>query len=74
MSRHFGTVCIRHCGHNTNYSLSPIFYKLYMSVADDEGRNPIDSGSQGQRSSSILLTCEGMPRFALSTLLLTYFR
>ena len=33
----------------------------------DEGRNPIDFGSQGQRSRSLLPPCEGMPRFALSS-------
>ena len=39
-----------------------------MSFMDDEGRNPIDFWSQGQRSNSILPTCKGMPRFALSSL------
>ena len=36
---------------------------------DDEGRNPIDFGSLGHRSRSTLPTCEGMPRFALSSFL-----
>ena len=46
-------------------------FKLHMSVVDDEGRNPIEFGSQGQRSSSILPTYEGMPCFALSSLFYT---
>ena len=39
-------------------------------IVHDERRNPIDLGSQGQISRSTLAPCEGMPRFALSSLLL----
>ena len=63
----FGTLCIRPCGHNTDHSLSWITFKLHMSLLDDMGGNPIDFGSQGQRSSSILPTCEGTPCFALAS-------
>ena len=63
----FCTLYIRPCGQDTDYSFSPITFKLHMSLVDDKGRNPIDFGSQGKRSSSILPTCEGMPRFALSS-------
>ena len=40
---------------------------------DDERRNPIDFGSRGQRSRSTLPPCEGMPRFALSSLFLNSY-
>ena len=39
---------------------------------DDEGRNPIDFGSRGHRLT--LPPCEGMPRFALSSLTLFLFK
>ena len=68
----FGTLSIRPCGHNTDYSLCPITFKLLMKVMDDEGRNPIDFGSWGHRWRSTLPPpppCEGMPRFALSSYL-----
>ena len=60
------TLCIRPCGHNTDYNFCPINFKLHMLVMDNEGRNPIDLGSRGDRSRSTLPPCEGMPRFALS--------
>ena len=41
----FGTLCIRPCGHDTDYSFCPITFKLYIKVVDDERRNPIDFGS-----------------------------
>ena len=50
----FGTLCIIHCGHNSNYSFCPITFKLHMHVYHDERRNPIDFGSRGQRSRSTL--------------------
>ena len=56
----FCTLYIRPCGQDTDYSFSPITFKLHMSLVDDKGRNPIDFGSQGKRSSSILPTCEGI--------------
>ena len=31
-------------GHDTDYSFSPITFKLHMGVVDDEKRNPIDFG------------------------------
>ena len=37
---------------------------------DDKRRNPIDFGSWGQRSRSTLPPCEGMPRFALSSVIM----
>ena len=42
----FDTLCIRPCGHDTDYSFYQITFKLYMYVAYDERRNPIDFGSQ----------------------------
>ena len=36
---------------------TPFTFKLHMSVVDDEKRNPIDFGSQGQRSRSSLVLC-----------------
>ena len=40
--------------HDTDYSFCPITFKLHMQVANDERRNPIDFGSNGQRSRSTL--------------------
>ena len=53
----FGTLCIKPCGHDTDYSFCPITIKLHMQVVDDERRNPIDFGSGGQRSRSTLALC-----------------
>ena len=52
---HFGP-----CGHNTDYSLSPITFKLLKDVStivDDEKRKPIDLGSQCQSTRSTLALC-----------------
>ena len=46
----FGTLCIKRCGHDTDYSFCPITFKHQMQVVDDERRIPIDFGSSGQRS------------------------
>ena len=35
---------------DTDYSFYPITFKLYMHIIDVERRDPIDFGSQGQRS------------------------
>ena len=43
----FGTLCLKPCGHDTDYSFCPITLKLYMHIVDDERKNPIDFGSQG---------------------------
>ena len=51
------TLCIKPCGHDTDYSYCQITFKLYMQVVDDERRNPIDLGSLGQRSRSTLALC-----------------
>ena len=40
-----GTLCIRPCGHDSDYSFCPITFKLHVLVVDDERRNPIDFGS-----------------------------
>ena len=53
----FGTLCIRHCGQDTVYSLCPIAFTLHMYVVGDQWRNPIDFGSRGQRSRSTLALC-----------------
>ena len=45
------------CGQDSNYSFCPITFKLHIKVVDDERRNPIDFGSQGQRSRSTLALC-----------------
>ena len=53
----FGTLCIKPCGHDTDYSFCPIAFKLYMWVVDEERRNPIDLGWQGRRSRSTSALC-----------------
>ena len=63
----FGTLCIRPCGHNSDFSFCSITFKLHMQIHHDDRRNPIDFGSRGHRSRSTLSPCEGMPRFALSS-------
>ena len=50
----FGTLCIRPCGHDTDYRFSPITFRLHMQVVDDERRNHIDFMSRSQRSMSTL--------------------
>ena len=45
------------CGHDTDYSFCPITFILHMHIVDDERRNPIYLGSQGQRSRSTLALC-----------------
>ena len=53
-------MCVRHalpCGHDSDYSVCPITFKLHMQVVDDERRNPTDYGSRGQRSRSTLALC-----------------
>ena len=57
MKVNIGTLCIRRCGHNTDYRFCPITFKLHMYIVDDEMRNHIDFGLQGQRSSSTLALC-----------------
>ena len=52
-----GTLCIRPCGHNSDYSFCPITFKLHMHIHHVERRNPIDFGSRGQRSRSTLALC-----------------
>ena len=56
-SRSTLTLYIKPCGHNTNYSFSPITFKLHMSLIDDKRRNPIHFGMWGQRSRSYLTLC-----------------
>ena len=53
----FGTLYIKHCGHDSDDSFFPITFKLHMRICHDERRNPIDFGSRGQRSRSILALC-----------------
>ena len=53
----FGTLCIRPCGHNSDFSFCSITFKLHMHIHHDERRNPIDFGSRGQRSKSTLALC-----------------
>ena len=53
----FGTLYIKPCGHDSNYSFCPINFKLHMHIHHDERRNPIGFGSQGQRSRSTLALC-----------------
>ena len=52
-------LCIRPCGHDSDYSICSITFKLHMLVVDDERRNPIDFGSQGHRSRSTLPPARG---------------
>ena len=53
----FNTLLYKPCGHDTDYSICPISFKLYMYIVDDERWNPIDFGSRGQRSRSTLALC-----------------
>ena len=48
----FGTLYIKPYGHDSDYSFCPITFKLHMHIHHDEKRNPIDFGSQVQRSRS----------------------
>ena len=50
----FGTLCIRPCGHDSDYSFCPITFKFHMHIYHNERRNPIDFGLRGQRSRSTL--------------------
>ena len=52
-----GTLCIKHCGHDTDYSFCPITFKLHMQVVDYKTRNPVDFGLRYQRSRSTLTLC-----------------
>ena len=61
----FGTLYIKHFGHDSDYSFCPITFKLHMHIRHDERRNPIDFGSRGQ--GLLWPPCEGMPRLALSS-------
>ena len=45
------------CGHNADYSFSPITFKLNMQVVDDERKNPVNFESQGQWSRSTVALC-----------------
>ena len=45
------------CGHDTDYSFYSITFILHMYIVDDERRNPIDLGSQGQWLRSTLAPC-----------------
>ena len=38
----FGTLYIKPCGHDSDYSFCPITFKLHMHICHDERRNPID--------------------------------
>ena len=52
--------CVCHtllCGYDSDYSFCPITFKLHMWVVDDERRNPLDLGSQGQSWRSTLALC-----------------
>ena len=53
----FGTLYIKPCGHDSDYSFCPITFKLHMHIRHDEKKNPIDFGSRGQRSRSNLALC-----------------
>ena len=53
----FGTLWIKPCGHDADYSFCQITFKLHMHVVHDERRNPIDFGLRGQRSRSTLSLC-----------------
>ena len=44
----FGILHVEPCWHDTGQSFCPIAFKLHMQVGDDERRNHIDFGSQGQ--------------------------
>ena len=55
----FGTLCIRPCGHNSDFSFCPIAFKLHMHIHHDERRNPIDFGSRVHISRSTLPPARG---------------
>ena len=62
----FGTLCIRHHWHNTDFSLSSIIFKLHMSVMDKKWRNLLILGHR-VKGQSVLPHCDGMPGFVLSS-------
>ena len=45
----FGTLYIKPCGHDSDYSFCPITFKLHMHICNDERKNPIDFGSLGSK-------------------------
>ena len=47
-----GTLCVKPCGQDKDYSFCPITFKLHMLVVDDERKNPLYFGSRGQMSRS----------------------
>ena len=51
------SVALKPCGHDTDYIFCQITFRLHMHIVHDERRNPIDLGSQGQRSRSTLALC-----------------
>ena len=64
--------CVCHalpCGHDTDYIFSPITFNIHMLVVDDDRKNPIDFGSWGQRSRSVLALCVLSPGHTARTLL-----
>ena len=55
----FGTLCIRLCGHDTDYSFAQSLSKFTCKLWMMRGGNPIDFGSRGQRSRLTLTLCVG---------------
>ena len=51
-----GTLCIKTCGHNTDYSFCPITFKLHMYIVHDERINTIDFGLWGTVMHSVYKT------------------
>ena len=66
----FGTLCIRPCGHDTDYSFCPITYKLHMHIHHDVRRNPIDFGSRVKGQGQLCPPARGC--HALHCLVLCY--
>ena len=52
-----GVLCIKSGGHDSENSFCQITFKLIMYIVDGERRNPIDFGSQSQKSRSNLALC-----------------
>ena len=61
----FGTLCIRPCGHDTDYSFCPITFRCRVWMMMGETLLILGHGIIGQ--GQLCPPCEGMPPFALSS-------
>ena len=71
---YFGTLRIRPCRQDTDYSFCLITFKLHISVVDDGKRNLIDFGSRCHRSRSTLPPLRGDATLCVVQFLFCYER